>query len=657
MSRDWPRLRLTVPEALLSIGLVAWGVSEAVVLPSPNPVPVRVVFALLATMPLAWRNRAPGAVVAWTLAILCVQEIADVLSDKGVTPYQCVCLATYALAASERRGGLGGLVAIALVIAFPSFLYAMDTDGSYGLVHAVATALVQFTIVVAGTMVRQRRIEARREGERQREEARSAPGRLATAIEGERRTIAAELRALITADLSTMQRLLVQASAALGDRDSVRAARLAAEVQETAAQAVSEMRRLLLALGGSIEIDTPEAAATAAHAAARRDREQWLRDRAADVAVVTPLVVLTIVDLAKLDAHVAASAVSAALLLIAPAIVRRRWPIAVAAVLSGGMVVRELAGLLPALPITLMPTLIVAGYAAGAFAATSRRAAAGAGIIVVGGVTLALLQLDEGGAWPDVPVVLFVVGCAFAVGELVRNNDGRILTLRAGTARLAAEHRQRRAAARGDERRRAARELHDVVAHGVSLVAVQAGAAAAIVERDPAGAARAVELAREAAAQTRGDLGRLAEALGVGTQAPPPGATDLRTLVESARRSGQAVELQVDGPLDELPADAGVSLYRIVQETLTNARKHGPPGALTTVEVEVGAEGVTVAVRTDGAGRRANASPSSRPPGSGRGIAGMTERARLLGGELEAGPTAAGGFAVTARLPVTPAAS
>lgn len=283
MTTEGSPLRLTLREALLSGGLVAWGLSEALVLPSPTPVGVRVVFAVLATVPLVWRNRWPAAVMAWTLLVLTVHESLDVLSTEGVTPYQCVCLATYALAASERRGRWGGLAAMALVVVFPSFLYLMDTDGSFLAINAVGTALIQLTIVVAGSMVRTRRIEARRADARLQEEARSAPARLAAAVDAERRTIAAELQALVASDHAEIERLLGQARGALIDDDGVRAGSLAARVQETAARAVAEMRQLLRALGG--EPDDGPARTDGAEVVARAERAQWRRDRAADVGV------------------------------------------------------------------------------------------------------------------------------------------------------------------------------------------------------------------------------------------------------------------------------------------------------------------------------------------------------------------------------------
>lgn len=654
MTTGGPAPRLTVPEALLSVGLVAWGLTEAVVLPSPTQVGVRVVFALLATVPLVWRNRRPVPVMIWALLVLTVQETFDVLSTEGVTPYQGVCLATYTLAAAERRGRWGGLAAIALVVAFPSFLLLMDTDGSFRPVNAVATALIQLTIVVAGNMVRTRRIEARRADELLREEARSAPARLAAAVHAERRTIAAELQALIVSDLAEMERRLAQARGALDDGDGVRAGDLAEAVQTTAARAVAEMRRLLLALGGELD----EAPVAQAGPDRREVRAQWWRDRAADVAVITPLAVLLAAEIDKLGQHRVVAALAGAGAVLLPALARRRWPLTVAIVLSAGLVVREVVGLIPSLPVSLVPTLIVGAYAAGAHASAGRRANVGALVTAAGGLTLVTLQLGEGGAWPDLPVVLFIVACAFAAGELVRDNDGRILTLRAGTVRLAAELRHRRVLALEEERRRAARELHDVVAHGVSLVAVQAGAAAVTAPRDPEAARGAIVQAERAATQTRDDLVRLADALGVGLQAPPPGAADLRSLVASARGSGQTVELHSDGSLDALPPDVGVSLYRIVQEALTNARKHAP-GAPTVVRVGRDARGgVTLVVRTaaaDGIPERSRAATGAPAqvaplPGAGRGIVGMTERARLLGGELSALPVG-GGFEVRAALP------
>jgi len=199
-----------------------------------------------------------------------------------------------------------------------------------------------------------------------------------------------------------------------------------------------------------------------------------------------------------------------------------------------------------------------------------------------------------------------------------------------------------------EERARLARELHDVVAHAVSMVVVQAEAGAA------AGPPGRVEEAFDAVADTgRTALTELRRLLGVlrtpgeaGPRVPQPGVAQLGPLVDSVRRAGLPVELEVAGADRPLPPGVDLSAYRIVQEALTNSVKHAGP-ARASVRVRCGERAVEVEVVDDGQGPR----PGHRP---GHGLAGMRERTTLLGGELDAGPAPGGGFAVRARLPLEP---
>jgi signal transduction histidine kinase len=206
-----------------------------------------------------------------------------------------------------------------------------------------------------------------------------------------------------------------------------------------------------------------------------------------------------------------------------------------------------------------------------------------------------------------------------------------------------------------EERTRIARELHDVVAHHMSLMAVRAESAphrlGALPDPVRAEFGALSESAREALADMRHLLGVLRSDQPA-ERAPQPGLRDLPGLIDSARRAGMAVELSASPGLNRVPPGAGVCTYRIVQEALSNAGRHAA-GAPVTVSVQHSAEQVTLQV-TNGPGVPARPPVNGHAPRHGprHGLAGMRERAELLGGSLWAGPAPGGGFAVTAVLPL-----
>jgi signal transduction histidine kinase len=262
------------------------------------------------------------------------------------------------------------------------------------------------------------------------------------------------------------------------------------------------------------------------------------------------------------------------------------------------------------------------------------------------GVDAALVVLVLDGITGDDPWsgVAFGVVVLFAVWHL-----GRRLRMRAERAVLR-EQEQRELEQRivADERARIARELHDVVAHRVSLMTVQAGAAKTVAAADPEAAARAMgaveEAGRQALDELRHLLGVLRPSEGTGDTGPQPGLSDLAALVERTRAAGLdvALDLAVDA---RLPARVELSAYRIVQECLTNVVKHAGPGARTRVRLAIEGRELLVEVSDDGTG-------VTTLPGAGHGIVGMRERAQLLGGALDVGPRPGGGFAAQARLPL-----
>ena len=209
-----------------------------------------------------------------------------------------------------------------------------------------------------------------------------------------------------------------------------------------------------------------------------------------------------------------------------------------------------------------------------------------------------------------------------------------------------------------EERLRIARELHDVVAHSMSVIAVQAGFGQYVIDTSPADAREALGAisvtSREALAELRRMLGVLRQegALSTAPLTPECGLAELDRLVERTRGAGIDVRLARAGTARELPAGIDVSAYRIVQESLTNVVKHAGSGARCTVLVGFTLDELAIEVANDGGrGVRHPHSPGSWH-GSGHGIVGMRERASLCGGELSAGPLPDGGFRVLARLPI-----
>ncbi len=233
-----------------------------------------------------------------------------------------------------------------------------------------------------------------------------------------------------------------------------------------------------------------------------------------------------------------------------------------------------------------------------------------------------------------------LIGCAWGAGRFVRRQD---LLL----AALAREQAARERAAIADERARLARELHDVVAHGVTTMVVQAEAGESLLVRDPERAREAfvsiTSSGRQALAELRRMLGLLRSADGERALGPQPGLAQLQALVEEMREVGLPVELTIEGQTRPLPAGVDLSAYRIVQEALTNTLKHAGP-ARARVTVRYRTDDVELEMLDDG--RR-----STNGSQGGHGIAGMRERVRLYGGTLETGRRDDGGFTVRARLP------
>jgi signal transduction histidine kinase len=255
---------------------------------------------------------------------------------------------------------------------------------------------------------------------------------------------------------------------------------------------------------------------------------------------------------------------------------------------------------------------------------------------------------------PTVVSNALFIAAAWLLGHFVGVRRLYVLQLEDRTAELeqAREELARRAVT--EERLRLARELHDVVAHAMSVIAVQSGVGAHVADTQPKEAARALGAIE---ATSRAALEELRRLLGVlrqadeprGDLAPVPGLADLEGLLAEVTKAGLAVKLQVNGTRPPLPAGVDLSAYRIVQEALTNVVKHAG-SARAQVVVGYGDQDVTVEIIDDGRG--AVTSVSDGRAGTGHGLIGMRERVAAFGGELEVGPRAGGGFRVAARLPL-----
>jgi signal transduction histidine kinase len=229
-----------------------------------------------------------------------------------------------------------------------------------------------------------------------------------------------------------------------------------------------------------------------------------------------------------------------------------------------------------------------------------------------------------------------------AVSEVVRTRREQA----AERERAATEERQRRI---GEQRLELAQELHDVLAHDISLINVQASVALHLVETEPERARPALAAIKEASRDALHELRIALDILRRGEDAPrspAPRLADLDTLVAGVGAGGLSVRLERDGPAAPLPTATEVAAYRIVQEALTNVTRHARARAVT-VRLAYG-DGLTVEVTDDGVGDEAPGAP-------GNGISGMRERAAALGGTVEAGPRPEGGFRVVAHLPGEPA--
>jgi signal transduction histidine kinase len=332
-----------------------------------------------------------------------------------------------------------------------------------------------------------------------------------------------------------------------------------------------------------------------------------------------------------------------------PLAARRRFPGTVLGIsVASGLAIGALG--LP--PFFLGPAILVAVYSVAAY---GDRWVSLAGLAAAE-LGLAAVQLTPGKFEAPVVWVQFalIIGAAWLLGYFVGDRHVYAARLEERTAELeqAREELARRAVA--EERLRLARELHDVVAHSMSVIAVQSGVGAHVAESRPEEVGKALSAIEATSRATLEELRRLLGVLRQDSEpqaslAPVPGLADLEGLLGEVAKAGLAVRLQVEGTPSPLPAGVDLSAYRIVQEALTNVVKHAGP-AQAQVTIGYRDRDVTVEVTDDGRG--AAAPTGDGRGGTGHGLVGMRERVAAFGGDLETGPRPGGGFRVAARLPL-----
>ncbi|MEU1483783.1 sensor histidine kinase [Streptomyces sp. NPDC005752] len=255
-----------------------------------------------------------------------------------------------------------------------------------------------------------------------------------------------------------------------------------------------------------------------------------------------------------------------------------------------------------------------------------------------------------------VPFVL-----AWVLGDSIRTRRAYFSQLEERAARLEREREAQSKVAVAAERARIARELHDVVAHNVSVMVVQADGAAYVMDSSPDQARQALETisgtGRQALAEMRRLLGvlRTGDAEESGEYVPQPDVQQIEELVGKVRETGLAVDFRIEGTPRPLPSGVELTAYRIVQEALTNTRKHGGPDAGASVRLVYFDDGLGLLVEDDGRGSPHELYEDGGADGAGQGMIGMRERVGMVGGTLDAGPRQGGGFRISALLPLKPA--
>jgi signal transduction histidine kinase len=382
---------------------------------------------------------------------------------------------------------------------------------------------------------------------------------------------------------------------------------------------------------------------------ANRPARRWVFD----VLVTLLAMVLAVPNLFKGDPHTAPGAAALVVLVVitAPLLVRRIWPIPV----FGWILAAQIPAILWDRHLQAGPALLIALYTV-ARLQSRRDALACAVVLELAGLT-ALLLFAGGSWWSDLIFLSGLIAAALGLGLYTGTRRAYLAELRDRADRLERERDQQAALAVAAERARIAREMHDIVAHHLTVMITLSEAAIAASASSPERAndvMRSVaDTGRRALADTRRLLGVLRQRPSqdpgqeaAGALQPVPDLSQLDTLIEQVRSAGLDTTLEIHGQAPDVPAGVQLTVYRLVQEALTNTLKHGGAGARASVRLRYLPGELLVDIDDDGAG--ATTTPAT--VGVGSGLLGMRERVHAYGGDVQAGPRQPGGWQVSARL-------
>jgi signal transduction histidine kinase len=651
-------------DLLLAVGLTLVGELE-VLLSSGDGRLVRALAVPIATLSLAWRRNVPLLPPVAVAASLLVQVLlGDFFDAEPVTPLVVMVLAVYSAGryVSGAASLAGAAFSVALIAATRiAFDPAVDDPG----VAAVTVVAVAFPFLVGRWVHGQARLQTeleqkavRRERERERD-ARDA-------AEEERMRIAIDLQVAVADRLNEIVRQASTLPRRLAADEHAAAHELLAGIAGSAREALADVRRVLgiLRRDGEAPLAPPAPTRptapagtspppdarvpTAASSDARPARPSHIPARSADRLLVAVLLGGAEIELAiRATSGDRVFAAVSAVAIAAPLLWRRDRPVPVALAVLVAVGIQSTVLRLDSFPVANIATLICASYAIGAF--TERRTAlAGLALFALGDALHAAVFYPDG-----IVIALFAAAAVpWTVGRIVRAQRQLMHETEDKAAQIERTRARDARAAVTAERMRVARELHDAVAHNISVIAIQAAGADGVVERDPARAAECAALIESVGREAIVELRRLAGLPDAGRTAPPPSLARVDALAQRVRDGGLPVEVRVEGEPARLAAGVDLAAFRIVQEALANASKHaGAARAWVTVRYEQRA--VELEIGDDGRGP--NGSQVGRHDSAvagGHGLIGMRERAALYGGTLDAGRRPGGGFAVRARLPL-----
>ena len=619
-------------DGALAGALLVMGVAELLVRGG-----VSAIDALLALTPLvavAWRRLAPvsaGVVVAGGMSV------AELIGPGAEMFSQFLALMAVTVAVGEARNVVGG----AAVFGALWVGVGADSDDVVADLAWIGTLIALPWLAGWAVDAHRQRTAELRELTRRLEMEREAGARLA--VVEERARLAGEVHDAVG---HTVAGMLAQAGASrdLLALDPERAQGALRLIQDSGRAAIDQLRVTLRILRSEPPEWEPDPAVDVPCCPPAR---YWRWPVAAEVALLTGLAALWAVEIVWFAYPVDGSrsvGIACAAIALAGVALRTRAPLAATVIVAGASVADGLLGGVWAEGISSVIAVLLVVYALGGHPVAWRAVGGGViALVLVGGEEFVGEEPDP----MDVLSVSVVLAIPWTAGWLARRYRERARMLAQLARELDGERVANARLAVLAERTHVARELHDTIAHGVSVMIVQAAAAEHAARHDIEVARAAIDAIAFTGRQALADLQRLLALLAfephAAPHAPQPTLAELDALVEQVRRAGLPVTLRVEGTPAPVAPDIAGTAYRITQEALTNVLKHaGRPR--TAVVVRYLPDALDLAIADDG--------PGAGPGHGGHGVIGMHERARLAGGELQAGPRAAGGYAVRARLPL-----